>query len=219
MRRTRIKICGVCRPEDARLAVATGADAVGIIRVKVAGRYVEIDQARAIAQALPAFVTPVLVYMDPQPDDIRQDLRDLRRAVACVQLNGKETAEFVRELGDVAVVKAVRMDGDAASTLRAFREAKLPNLVGVTLESPGQMGGSGVGNDWTLVRKLQAEGAFEGLPIIAAGGLSPANVTQIVRDVRPFGVDVSSGVEERKREKSERLIREFVDAVRSADEV
>jgi phosphoribosylanthranilate isomerase len=215
MSRTRIKICGVCRPEDARLAVAAGADAIGIIRVKVAGRYVDSDTVRAIAQALPAFVTPVLVYVDPQVEEVRQDQNEIRRAT--VQLNGNESPEFIRELGELSIIKAIRMDSEGASTLRTLRAAKLPNLVGVTLESPGQVGGSGVGNDWTLVRKLQADGAFEGLPIIAAGGVNPTNVAQVVRDVRPFGVDVSSGVEERKREKSERLIRGFVDAVRSAD--
>jgi phosphoribosylanthranilate isomerase len=214
MRRTRIKICGVCRPEDARLAAEAGADAVGIIRVKAAARYVEIDVARAIALALPAFVTPVLVYTDPQVQDVRQDLQQLRQAT--VQLYGAESPELIRNLG-VPVIKAVRMDGDAASILHTLREAKLPNLIGVTLESPGQTGGSGKGNDWALVRKLQADGAFEGLPIIAAGGLNPANVGQVVREIRPYGVDVSSGVEERKREKSESLIRGFVEAVRGAD--
>jgi phosphoribosylanthranilate isomerase len=215
MGRTRIKICGVCRPQDAVLAVSAGADAIGIIRVPSAGRYIETAAARAIISAVPVLVTPVLVYLNASADEIRADLaRFDGRAI--VQLNGEESPELIRQVG-VPTIKAVRMDAHADTTLVALRQAKLPNLVAVTLESPGQMGGSGVGNDWDLVRTLQAEGAFEGLAIIAAGGLTPDNVAGIVRQVRPYAVDVSSGVEERKREKSTEKVARFVRAVREAD--
>jgi phosphoribosylanthranilate isomerase len=217
MSRTRIKICGICRPEDAKVAVDAGADAIGMIRVKEAGRYIDFETAREIMKVLPPFVTPVVVYMNPHLDQILDDLPHLDHSCATVQLNGSESPELIHGLPHVTFIKAVRMDERAGSVLKQFRDAQLPNLVGVVLESPGQMGGSGVGNDWKLVQRLRAEGAFEGLPIIAAGGLTPENVGKVVGDIRPYAVDVSSGVESVKREKDAAKVKAFVTAVRSAD--
>lgn len=200
------------------MAVAAGADAIGMIRVPEAGRYVELDEVRNIVHALPAFVTPVLVYRDPTAHEMENDLPRLHPAYPVIQLNGHESPDWITNYPRLPFIKAIRMDADAAGVLKAYRDARMPNLLGVVLESPGQVGGSGVGNDWQLVKRLLAEGAFEGLPIIAAGGLNPENVGGLVREIRPFGVDVSSGVETVKRQKDAGRIRAFVEAVRGADQ-
>jgi len=217
MPRTRVKICGVCRPEDAAAAVRHGADAVGMVRVRERERYVSIADAKAIAAELPAFVMPVLLYVDPTPDEVIADLVQFGRSVV-IQLNGGEPISTLTALRGVTVITAVRVDEQIHDRLDVLREANLPNLGGIILETPGQMGGSGVANDWKTVAALQAKGAFDSLPpLIAAGGLGPLSVGQVIRDIKPFAVDVSSGVDETKRQKSEKKIAAFIEAVRQAD--
>jgi phosphoribosylanthranilate isomerase len=216
MRRTRIKICGVCSGYDAQSAADAGADAIGMIRVESAGRYIDLETARRIVDDLPAFVTPVLVYLDTPAEVLLQELKLLGRP-ATVQLNGEQSPQFIQQLKGIPVIRAVRVDGNAAATLKTLAETKLPNLVGLVLESPGQIGGSGVENDWGAIDQLRRDANLVH-PLIAAGGLTPANVGQVVRRLQPFGVDVSSGVEEQKRVKSIDKIRDFVLAAREADE-
>jgi len=221
MPRTRVKICGVCRPEDAAVAVRHGADAIGMIRVRGKERYVSIAEAKAIIGALPAFVTPVLLYVDPTPDEVIADVVQIGRTVT-IQLNGEEPAKTIAGLRGVNVIKAVRVDEHIGEQLVQLREAELPNLAGIVLETPGQIGGSGVANDWDTVAQLIKDDSFDRLPpLIAAGGLTPASVGEVIRAIRPFAVDVSSGVDvskDVKREKSEAKIAAFVAAVRNADQ-
>ncbi len=216
MPRTRIKICGVCRPQDAAVAVKYGADAVGMIRVRGKERYVSIADAKAIAAELPAFVTPVLLYVDTTPDEVISDIVQLGRPVT-IQINGDDPVSTLTALRGVSVLRAVRVDATITERLAELRTAELPNLVGIVLETPGQVGGSGVGNDWKTVAQIQADGAFNGLPpLIAAGGLTIGSVGQVIRDIKPYAVDVSSGVDETKREKSEKKIAAFIQEVRKA---
>jgi phosphoribosylanthranilate isomerase len=221
--RTRIKICGVCRPEDAVLAARAGAHAIGIVFHPAASRYVSIERARAIVAALPPFVSAVGLFVDVPPETVI----DTARAVGLrhVQLNGKETPEQVRALAPLTVVKAIPVERDRFTGLlgewrEAIRALQITNLAGFVLETAGtgKPGGSGVANDWEKVVEAQRSGAFEEMPkIVAAGGLKPETVGDVVRAVRPYAVDVSSGVEESLRCKSEQKIRAFVDAVRDAD--
>ena len=223
MRRTRIKICGVCRPEDALLAAHAGADAIGIVFHEPAPRNVPRDRAQAILAALPPFVTAVGVFADAPADVVLSTARQL--GLRHVQLNGHEPPEMIRALQPLAVVKAVSVERERyGATLKTWREAiaslALTNLVGFVLETAGtgQAGGSGVANDWDAVGAARDAGSFEGLPpIIAAGGLTPESVGGIVRDVRPYAVDVSSGVEASRGVKSPELLAAFVAAVREAD--
>lgn len=215
--RTRIKICGLCRPEDAAMAARLGADAIGIVRAEGAGRYVTIEEAKAIAAAVPEFVTPVLLYVNATAEQILEDLRTLDRT-ALVQLNGDETPEFIARLLGTPVFKSVQVDVQITNRLKKLREAQLGNLAGIVLESPGQTGGSGVNNNWQLAASLVKENAFADLPpLIAAGGLTPQNVGQVIRAVHPYAVDVSTGVEETKRQKSEEKVKAFISAVQAAD--
>ena len=222
IRRTRIKICGIRRPEDALAAAEAGADAIGLIFHPPAPRYITVDQARRVLDVLPAFVTPVGVFVDAES----QVLRDVvsRLHLRHVQLSGDETPQYVAELKQLAVTKAVRVDAAFGETLRRWRDARssleLSNLKGLVLETGGtrEAGGTGVPNDWDALRRHRAARDFEGLPpLIAAGGLTPQTVERVVRDVRPWAVDVSSGVEESRGTKSLEKIAAFVDAVRRGD--
>lgn len=216
MARIRVKICGVCRPEDARAAADAGADAVGMVRVDASARHVSMEQARAIAAVLPAFVTPVLLYLEPSADVVRRDLAELGRP-AVVQFQGDVTLATMTALADVPLLRAVRVDADAKARLQVLRRAQLPNLLGLVLETPGQIGGSGMSNDWAAIGALVGDGAFAGLPpLIAAGGLTADNVADVIARIRPYAVDVSSGVEESKRQKSHGKIRAFIANARAA---
>ena len=221
--RTRVKICGVRRPEDALAAARAGADAIGMVFHPAAPRHVTAEQARAILAVLPAFVTPVGVFFDVDVEAVRgiTGVLHLRH----VQFNGSETPEYVAQLPQLAVIKAVRVNrGAFGETLELWRRAVavggLSHLKGLVLETPGtaEAGGTGVPNDWVTVREHQTRGGFKGLPpIIAAGGLTPETVGEVVRSVRPWAVDVSSGVEESRGIKSARRIDAFVKAVSDAD--
>jgi phosphoribosylanthranilate isomerase len=217
MPRVRVKICGVTRPEDATAACRRGADAIGLVFHAAQARNVTIDQARAILTALTPFVTPVGLFVDSSPQAILDTAATL--GIRTVQLNGEQTPEFIGELVGLSVIRAIRVTrGELQGQMKPWREARPPNLIGVVLEPGGTKvpGGSGVANDWEEVIAAQLAGAFGDIPIIAAGGLKPETVAQVVRDVRPYAVDVSTGVESAPREKSEEKIRDFIDAVRSA---
>jgi phosphoribosylanthranilate isomerase len=221
--RTRIKICGITRPEDAAAAAAAGADAIGMIFYAKAARYIAIDRAKEILGLLPPFVTPVGVFVDAEADELRWLAGELH--LQHIQLNGHEPPTRVQELGAFQIVKAIRVDGafgEALSTWRrGAKDLKITNFRGIVLETGGtrEAGGTGVANDWAAVLKHREAGAFEGLPqLIAAGGLTPETVGDVVRQLRPWAVDVSSGVESSKGIKSVERIHAFVRAVREADE-
>jgi phosphoribosylanthranilate isomerase len=221
--RTRIKICGITRPEDAAAAAAAGADAIGMIFYAKAARYITIDRAKEILGILPPFVTPVGVFVDADADELRRITGELH--LRHIQLNGHESPTRVRELIAFQLIKAIRVDDTFSETLSTWRrgtkDLNLTNFRGIVLETGGtrEAGGTGVANDWATVLKHREAGAFEGLPqLIAAGGLTPETVGDVVRQLRPLAVDVSSGVESSKGIKSVERIHAFVRAVREADE-
>jgi phosphoribosylanthranilate isomerase len=219
MRRTRIKICGITRPQDARAAALAGADAIGMVFYPKARRCITIDRARDILREVPPFVTRVGLFVDQSPDEIRRIAKAV--GIGCVQLHGGETPAMVAELRDFRVLKVLRADrGKLEIDLQTWRKSieslDLQHLQGFTLETPAAagMGGTGVENDWAFLAELSRAGAFENLPpIIAAGGLTPANVAAVVKLLDPLAVDVSSGVEERFGEKSVERINAFIAAV------
>jgi phosphoribosylanthranilate isomerase len=208
--RLRIKICGVCRPEDARVAADAGADAIGMVRIEGSPRQVTIDEARAIAAVLPVFVTPVLLYLEPTAEVVRRDLAEFGQP-AVVQFQGDVTLDTMAALHDVPLLKAIRVSAGVEARLQRLREARLPNLRGLVLETPGQIGGSGVTNDWATIGALIRDGAFADLPpLVAAGGLTSDTVADVIGAIRPYAVDVSSGVAESTRTKSAVKIRTFI---------
>jgi phosphoribosylanthranilate isomerase len=219
MARTRVKICGVTRPTDAAAACRHGADAIGIILHPASPRNISPNTARGILATLTPFVTPVGVFVDASPQEILDTAATL--GLRIVQLNGHQSPDDVADLQGLSVIKAVRVTrGSLSEQLRPWTSASLPNLIGVIME-PGTTnlpGGSGAQNDWDEIVAAQRDGSFGNVPLIAAGGLKPQTVSDVVRRMRPYAVDVSSGVESARGIKSEELIRDFIRAARANDE-
>ncbi|QOV89641.1 phosphoribosylanthranilate isomerase [Humisphaera borealis] len=222
---TRVKICGVRHPEDAAYAARSGADAIGVICYPKASRYVAQEEARLIVQTAPPFVTPVALFVDSTPGEIAAVVSAI--GATCVQLHGHESPDVVRKV-NLPVLKAIRVDrttfeAELGTWRKAIAEGGLEHLQGLVLETAAGtgeagVGGTGLANDWTFVRQVAAKGEFAGLPpIIAAGGLTPETVGEVIQSVRPWAVDVSSGVEVVKARKSPKLIKAFIAAVRQAD--
>lgn len=202
--RTRVKICGITRIEDGLAAARLGADAIGLVFYEATPRYVTVDQARAIAQALPPFVTRVGLFVDVDAERVSATINAVGLDV--LQFHGEESAETYRAFGR-PYIKAVRMrDGvDLHAQQRAY-----PDAIGVLLDTYVRHapGGSGETFDWHLVpRDLEK-------PIILAGGLTADNVKEAIKAVQPFAVDVSSGVEETKGIKDPKKISAFIERVR-----
>jgi phosphoribosylanthranilate isomerase len=203
------------RVVDAVAAAQLGADAVGIFLHGPSSRKVGREVARQIVEALPPFVMPVGLFVDAPPELIVEIATDL--GLRHLQLHGQEPPSLVASLRAWTIVKAVHVRRETfTEDLKQWRG--VPNLRGVLLETAGQSGGSGVENDWETIQAAKQRGEFEDFPpIIAAGGLRPDNVARVVRLIRPYAVDVSSGIESERGIKSVEKMREFVRAVRESD--
>lgn len=186
--RTRVKICGLTRREDAQIAAQLGADALGLVFYPKSPRHVSLEQAKAVIAGLPAFVTVTGLFVDAAPDQVRAAREALR--LDLLQFHGDEPPDYCRGFG-APYLKAVRMrEGVEISALaRDYHDA-----AGLLLDAwhPDEKGGTGLSFDWTRARKAC------GLPIVLAGGLTAGNVAQAIRVARPYAVDVSSGVEAKK---------------------
>jgi phosphoribosylanthranilate isomerase len=217
MPRTRVKICGITRPQDALAAARAGADAIGIILHPGSRRFVDLETARSIIRVLPPYVTPVGLFVDAAADQIIDVTRQL--GLRHVQLNGSEPVSIAAALHELIVLKAIRVDRATLTHDLKMWTNSSPNVRGIVLETAhtNVAGGSGVENDWTAARGALDAGLFQQMPVIAAGGLRPENVAAVIRAIRPWAVDVSSGVEEIKNQKSPALIEAFISAVASAD--
>ncbi len=209
MNRTRIKICGIASLEDAKLAVDAGADAVGMILAE-SPRRVALETAQAIAATIPAWVTPVGVFVNPDPKDVA-----LAFCSGIIpQFSGSEMPEFCEKLPSGSrYLKVFHIKPAEAYAPEDF--AELDAYVHATFmfdtSVGGKSGGSGVAFDWNVVKAISRT-----RPVIVAGGLTPENVGACLRQARPFGVDVRSGVETDGK-KDETKVRAFVRAVREAD--
>jgi phosphoribosylanthranilate isomerase len=204
--RTRVKICGITRIEDATAAARAGADAIGLVFEPKSPRYVKPDQAQAIMRALPPFVTVVGLFVNAAPDTVETVLN--RVPLDLLQFHGDETPEQCRRYHR-PYIKAIHMRADVNLHDQAHRYADAEGLL-LDTAAANVAGGSGQTFDWSLVP------ADPGKPVILAGGLTPENVAEAVRKVRPFAVDVSSGVEQSKGIKDAQKISAFIEAVRNA---
>ena len=206
--RTRVKICGIRDEASALAAAGGGADAVGFMFVASSPRFVEPERAFEIAGALPPFVATVGVTADLTVDEFAE--LEQRCPATCAQLHGDEAEQVVRRCGP-GVIKAVRFD---AATIRAelARWAAVEEIDAILVD--GSSGGKGEAFDWAALRE-HVEACAK--PVIVAGGLTAENVGEAIRAARPWGVDVSSGVERERGVKDAGLIRAFCDAVRVAD--
>ncbi len=198
--RTRVKICGITRVEDALAAAAAGADAIGLVFAEASPRCVSADQARTIAAALPPFVTVVGLFVDAPAARIRELLG--RVPLDLLQFHGRETPDQCRGFGRPYIKAIAMQDGvDAADVARRYAGA-----AGLLFDAfdPQLAGGSGQVFDWARVPYDLDR------PVILAGGLTPDNVAAAVRAVRPYAVDVSTGVEQSKGIKDAAKIAAFI---------
>ena len=204
---TVVKVCGVTSVEDAELAVACGADEVGVNLIERSRRAVDVATAGRIAAAITGRATVVAVVADLAVEDLREVLR--RTRVDLLQLHGSEPPEVLAALLPAAY-QAVRVGGPA-DVARA--ESLAGDRILVDACVAGELGGTGRCFDWRLVVGLATRRR-----IVLAGGLTPVNVGEAVREVRPWGVDVASGVEcdGQPRRKDADQMRRFVEAVRGA---
>lgn len=207
-RRTRIKFCGITRADDARLAAELGVDAVGLVFTRRSQRFVGIGPARSIRRALPPFVTAVALFMDDEPAWIEEVIAAVQPDL--LQFHGSEAAGLAASFAR-PYFKAVPM---ASVTDVAAYATRHPEAAGFLLDSnvAGMLGGSGEAFDWSRVPRTFAR------PLVLAGGLDERNVVQAIARVRPFAVDVSSGIETAPGIKHPAKMRRFVDAVRVADQ-
>lgn len=206
--RTRIKICGITRAEDAEHAAACGADALGFVFVPASRRHLSTARAAELRRRVPPFVTTVALFMDAAPDAVRAVVDALQPDV--LQFHGAETAAYCRGFGRPYVKTVPMADSPDLDAFAAdYADAQALLLDGHAL---GEMGGSG--------RRVALQGAIQAgsLPCILAGGLTPDNVADAVRRARPWAVDVSSGVEGAPGIKDPARVAAFVEQVRLADE-
>jgi len=205
--RTRVKICGITSPRDAQAAARLGADAIGLVFYEPSPRYVTIEQAREIADSLPPFVSRVALFVNATAESVRAVLDGV--GIDLLQFHGEEDATFCGLFG-IPYLKAVRVRkglnlleylspfyGAAGWLLDAYR--------------PDYYGGTGETFDWGVIP------AGLERPVVLSGGLTVANVAEAVRRVRPWAVDVSSGVESTKGVKDADKIAAFIEGVRNAD--
>ncbi len=201
--RTRVKICGVTRAEDAKIAVAAGADALGLVFFEASPRCVNIKKAREIAASVSPFVTLVGLFVNATRDRIREVLDHV--GLGLLQFHGEESADQCRGHGR-AYIKAIRMRDNV--DLHAAEQTYL-DAAGLLLDSydAHQPGGSGHTFQWDRIpRDLRK-------PVILAGGLTAENVGRAIARVRPYAVDVSSGVEQERGVKDADKITAFIRAV------
>ncbi len=204
--RTRIKICGLTRPEDVDAAVAAGADAIGFVFYARSPRAVTVEQAAELARRLPPFVTPVGLFVNATPDEIARACAHIPTLL--LQFHGDETAAQC-DAPARPYLRAARIEPgfDLLNFARTFPAAQAL-LLDAHVEG---YGGGGKVFDWSLIP------ADVPAPVVLSGGLNPANVTDGIARVRPVAVDVSSGVEVAKGIKDAELMRRFCAAVREAD--
>lgn len=205
--RTRVKFCGVTRPEDAVAAASLGADAIGLVFHRASPRAVTPEQARAIVAALPPLVTVVGLFVDPPRERVEAALDAVH--IDLLQFHGDECPADCGSFG-VPYIKAIRMQPglDVAGYAQAYPEAK---AVLLDAYRAGLAGGTGETFDWS-----QIPAGLE-RPLILAGGLTPANVAEAIGRVRPYAVDVSGGIEAAKGIKDPGKMAAFMSEVRRVE--
>ena len=205
--RTRVKICGFTSVDEAVYAAHLGVDAIGLVFYAPSSRNVEIDQAIKIVAALPAFTSVVALFVDEQESRIREVLAQVN--IDCLQFHGDESPEACRIYGK-RYIKAVSMKAgiDIAALSQYYHDAS-----GLLLDAyhPDEKGGTGSQFDWALIPQSCT------LPIILAGGLEAANAIQAIQTVKPYALDVSSGVEVKKGIKDSLKMAAFIKQVNESD--
>ncbi len=216
--RTRVKVCGITHPEHGIVAAEAGADAIGLVFWHGTPRRVSPERAREIVMALPPFVAVVGLFVDPTFDEVSAVLRNV--PLSALQFHGAEDAEFCRTFG-LPYVKAIGVPSAMLGSDLVESAASYTDAAAWLFDAPpsGQLpGGTGQTFDWTVLPKKLAK------PVVLSGGLNPGNVAEAIRTVKPWAVDVSSGVERTDADgkamkgiKDATKIAAFIREVRNAD--
>jgi phosphoribosylanthranilate isomerase len=204
----KVKICGITRPEDAATAVQAGADLLGLVFYDQSPRYVDLAVAAEIVRAIPPYVLRVGLFVNATPKQVAEAIA--RCGLQMLQFHGDETPEYCGQFG-MTTMKAFRVKG--AETLDLLNQYPTEAWL-LDTHVKGQFGGTGQTFDWGLA----ARAVQFGKPVFLAGGLTPGNVTEAVRAVRPYGVDVSGGVESAPGRKDPVKVKAFIQAAKIAAE-
>lgn len=207
MKRTRVKICGITRLEDAVAAIESGADALGFVFYEPSPRYVAPEAAAAIIAQLPAFVTTTALFVNESKAVIDRILRETR--IDLLQFHGDEDPSFCDQF-ERPYIKALRMKPDLDLGAETEKYAKAQAIL-LDAYRPGVPGGTGEVFDWERIPEIHPA------PIILAGGLTADNVAQAVETVAPYAVDVSGGVEKSKGIKDAEQVEKFINEVTRAN--
>jgi len=203
-----VKICGITTAEDAQAAVESGADALGFNFYLKSKRYISPDRAAVIIKSMPAGISRIGVFVNPEKEYVRGAIR--KSGVDLLQFSGDELPEDILGFG-LPVIKAIHITG--VRSIERMRTFAVDRYLLDTFSSD-DYGGTGQKFDWEIAERAKQFGK-----IILAGGLTPENVADAVRKVRPYGVDVSSGVELRPGIKDHQKVRDFIQRAREAHSV
>ncbi|MDC3332702.1 phosphoribosylanthranilate isomerase [bacterium] len=208
MYRTRIKICGITSVTDAIDAVQAGADALGLVFWSSSKRAVDIEQAKAICEAVPAFVTVVGLFVDATETEVQSVLTQV--PITLLQFHGSEPEHYCQSFS-LPYMKALRMK-PGLNVSGAIEQYSSAASILLDAYQKGVPGGTGESFDWALIPVAHRQ------RIVLAGGLTPQNIQQAVQQVRPYAVDVSGGVEVSPGKKQTKAVRDFIRAVAMADQ-
>jgi phosphoribosylanthranilate isomerase len=204
---TRIKICGITREQDLRAVASSGADAIGLVFYEKSPRHVSVQQAAELARAVPPFLTVVGLFVNPTVEYVREVLAQVPLDV--LQFHGEEEPEFCAQFSK-PYLKAVRVKAGMDLLQYATRYAGAQGLL-LDAYVEGTQGGTGESFDWALIPPNLP------LPVVLSGGLHAGNVASAIKQVRPYAVDVSSGVEASKGIKDAAKVAAFVNEVKSIE--
>lgn len=200
--KTRVKICGITRRQDAEFAIENGADALGLVFYPASPRAVTIAQAKEIVAKLPPFISIVALFVDADPEQVQACLDEL--PIDVLQFHGDELPEYCEQFGKT-YLKAIRMRQEVDLELLTTQYASASALLLDSYQT-GVPGGTGQVFDWSLISKIDK-------PVILAGGLNIDNVAMAIKQVQPYAVDVSGGVEQAKGIKDNQKISAFMQEV------
>jgi phosphoribosylanthranilate isomerase len=212
----RVKICGITNETDACQAAELGADAIGLNFYEKSPRFIEVEKARHLLREIPPFVEPVGVCVIWRWHQVAQVIETLH--LRTLQLHRGEGGILLHDLSPIRLIAAISVAEEAHLTeitrsLNHWQKegGRLPSAILVDAQVPGQYGGTGKIAPWNLLADFRP-----GVPVILAGGLTPENVAEAIRIVRPYGVDVASGVEKSPGQKDADKMKRFIDNAREA---
>jgi len=208
LNRTRIKICGIQNIQDARYAEALGVDTIGLVFVDKSPRSIELDMAMDISHSLNGMMGQVALFYNAQAAEVWRVIEAIPQIL--LQFHGVETPAFCEQFKR-PYMRAFAMGGAGqfnAAEVSAFKSA---NAMLLDANEVGKIGGTGEAFDWSVIPQILPK------PLVLAGGLTPDNVAMAIKTIRPYAVDVSSGVESMRGVKSQALMKEFVNNVRGVD--